>query len=215
MRKLFIEGLATFGLVLIGTGACVINEVSAGRLGVVGVGLIWGATVWVLAAVSGAHMNPAVTLASGLTRREAALRFLSQAIGAFTASACLLGVFRERAGNLGTTVPAAGLFVTFGLEFAMTFVLVLAVLRLPARFVPAAAGVIVAVEAIFAGPLTGASMNPIRSLAPAIVSGNLGGLWIYLLAPMLGGWAAGRAHHEKISLKPATVRTTASRRLIA
>lgn len=190
MRKLLIEGFATFGLIFIGTGACIVSEASAGRLGVVGVGLVWGATVWILAALSGAHMNPAVTLASGLSRRETMLRFLAQTIGAFAASTCLLGLFRESAGALGTTVPAVGLYSSFGLEFVITFVLVLAVLRLPGRFVPAAAGVIVGLGAIFAGPLTGASLNPIRSLAPAIVSGNLGGLWIYLLAPMLGGWAA-------------------------
>lgn len=166
------------------------DAVSGGRLGVVGVGLIWGAAVWVLAAVSGAHMNPAVTVASRLPARETARYFLAQTAGAISASLALLLIFRERAGALGATVPAAGIPASFCLEFAMTFVLVLAVLRLPVRFVPAAAGAIVALEAIYAGPLTGASMNPARSLAPALVSARFEGVWIYLLAPALGGWAA-------------------------
>lgn len=192
MRKLLVEGAATFTLVFIGTGACVVDAVSGGRLGVVGVALVWGAVVWGLAAASGAHMNPAVTLASGLPARETVGRLLVQTTGAFAASVALLLLFRGRAGSLGATVPAAGFAASFVLEFALTFVLVLAVLRLPGRFVPAAAGVIVALAAVFAGPLTGASMNPARSLAPALVSGRVDGLWLYLLAPMLGGWAAAR-----------------------
>jgi len=192
VRKLAVEGAATFGLVFLGTGACVVDAVSGGRLGVVGVGLAWGAAVWMLAAASGAHMNPAVTVASGLPAREIGTRLLVQIAGAFSASLALLLLFRGGAGSLGTTVPAAGIAVSFGLEFVMTFVLVLAVLALPGRFVPLAAGAIVALEAVFAGPLTGASMNPARSLAPAIVSGRVEGLWIYLLAPTLGGWAAAR-----------------------
>lgn len=190
MRRLAVESAATFGLVFLGTGACVVNAVSGGRLGVVGVGLVWGAAVWLLAAWSGAHMNPAVTVASRLTPRATGEYLLAQTLGAFAASLALLALFRDRAGSLGTTVPAAGIAASFLLEFAMTFALVLAVLRLPGRFVPAVAGAIVGLEAIFAGPLTGASMNPVRSLAPAVVSGRLGGLWLYLLAPLLGGWAA-------------------------
>lgn len=194
MRKLLVEGSATFGLVFLGTGACVVDVVSAGRLGVVGVGLIWGAAVGVLAAVSGAHMNPALTFAAWRSGRlpggDVAPYAAAQACGALAASLALLALFRERAGALGTTVPAAGVGASFVLEFAMTFVLVLAVLRLPGRRVPAAAGAIVALEAIFAGPLTGASMNPIRSLAPAFVAGRFESLWLYLFAPMLGAWAA-------------------------
>ncbi len=193
MRKLLVEGSATFGLVFLGTGACVVDAVSGGRLGVVGVGLVWGAVVWALVAASGAHMNPAVTIASGLPARETVARLLVQTAGAFAASLALLLLFRGRAGSLGATVPAAGIAASFALEFVMTFVLVLAVLSLPGRFVPAAAGVIVALAAVFAGPLTGASLNPARSLAPALVSGRMDGLWIYLLAPTLGGLAAALA----------------------
>ncbi|MBI5247445.1 MAG: aquaporin [Elusimicrobia bacterium] len=174
----------------LGTGACVVNAVSGGRLGVAGVGLIWGALVWLLATLSGAHMNPAVTVASGLPAREQARYALAQTFGALAASLALLLIFRGRAGDLGATTPAAGAAVSFFLEFMMTTALVLAVLRAPPKLVPAAAGLIVVLASIFGGPLTGASMNPARSLAPALVSGRLGGLWIYLSAPLLGAFAA-------------------------
>jgi aquaporin NIP len=193
VRRLRVEAGATFALVLLGTGACVVDAVSGGKLGVAGVGIAWGAAVWLLAALAGAHMNPAVTLASGLSARETAGFVAAQTLGALAASLVLLALFRGRAGSLGATAPNAGAAVSFLLEFAMTFVLVLAVLALPSRAVPAAAGIIVGLEAILAGPLTGASMNPARSLAPALVSGRLGGLWIYLLAPVLGGLAASAA----------------------
>lgn len=202
MRKLLVEGSATFALVFLGTGACVVDAVSGGRLGAVGVGLIWGLVVWGLAAVTGAHMNPAVTLAcwrSGrLPGRDVAPWAAAQAFGALAASAALLALFRERADPLGTTIPVVGIAASFVLELAMTFVLVSAVLRLPGRRVPAAAGAIVALAAIVAGPLTGASMNPARSLGPALVSGRPEDLWLYLLAPMLGGWAAAALGEQKL-----------------
>lgn len=194
VRETLREGAATFGLVFLGTGACVVDAVSGGRLGALGVGAAWGLTVWGLAAMSGAQMNPAVTV--GLWRdgkvggRRVLVFSAAQAAGALGASLVLLALFRDRAGSLGATVPAAGLGASFALEFVMTFVLVYAVLRLPGRVVPAAAGLIVCLEAVCAGSLTGASMNPARSLGPALVSGRVDGLWLYLLAPTLAGWAA-------------------------
>jgi len=143
VRRPLIEAAATFGLVFLGTGACVVDAVSGGKLGVVG--LVWGAAVWALAAFSGAHMNPAVTIAVRLPGREVGAYMLAQTIGALAASLVLLAIFRERAGGLGATVPAAGIAASFALEFAMTF---------------------------------------------ALVSGRLEGLWLYLLAPLFGGWAA-------------------------
>ena len=204
MRRLGVEAAATFALMFIGTGACVVNG-NGGRLGGLGVSLIWGASVWLLATISGAHMNPAVTIGSSLAPRERALYALAQTSGALAASALLLIIFRDRAGDLGSTVPAIGIAASFALEFAMTTALVLTVLRAPARFVPAAAGAIVAVLAFVAGPLTGASMNPARSLAPALVSGHIQGLWIYLLAPSLGGLAAGALSINSTNARPSAL----------
>ncbi|HEX4047643.1 MAG TPA: aquaporin [Elusimicrobiota bacterium] len=201
MRKLAAEGAATFALVFLGTGSCVVNACSGGRLGVVGVGLAWGLAVYAAAtafgALSGAHMNPAVTLALWRTQRFPAADVgpyvAIQACGAIAASGLLLLIFRSSAGDLGATAPAAGAAASFALEAAMTCLLVLVVLRAPARACPAAAGAVVALEAILAGPLTGASMNPARSLGPALVSGRIEGLWIYMLAPVLGAFAAAAA----------------------
>jgi MIP family channel proteins len=199
--RLAAEGLATFVLVFLGTGACVVDAASGGRLGVVGVGLVWGLAVYGSATAfgpfSGAHMNPAVTLALWRAERFRARDvgpYLSiQAAGALAASVLLLALFRGSAGDLGSTRPAAGIAAAFSLELAMTFVLVLVVLRAPPHLCPAAAGTVVALEAILGGPLTGASMNPARSLAPALVSGRFAGLWIYLLAPVLGALLAAGA----------------------
>jgi aquaporin NIP len=165
------------------------------------VGLVWGLAVYASAtafgALSGAHMNPAVTL--GLWRaerfpgREIGPYVIAQSAGALTASALLLIMFRSSAGDLGATRPIAGPAPSFALEAAMTFILVFVVLRAPSRAGPAAAGTVVALEAIFGGPLTGASMNPARSLAPALISGRTDGLWIYLLAPILGALGAAAA----------------------
>ena len=198
LRRLGAEGLATFLLVFLGTGACVTDAVSGGRIGVVGIGVIFGLAVFVAATVlgpvSGAHMNPAVTVALWRADQfplpEVGPYVLAQILGALAASVVLAALFGASAGDLGATHPRVGLLNSFALEFAMTFLLILVVLRAPPERVPAAAGVVVALEAIFAGPATGASMNPVRSLAPALVSGRPGGLWLYLIAPVLGGWAA-------------------------
>ena len=201
MRKLAAEGLATFGLVLFGTGACVVNAATGGSLGVVGIALVFGLSVFALAsafgAISGAHMNPAVTLALWRARRfparEVGGHLAAQLAGALAASVLLLTLFGARAGDLGATRPAFGAAAAFWLELAMTFLLVLVVLRAPAPSVPAAAGAVVALEAMFGGPVSGASMNPVRSLAPAVVSGRLDGLWLYLLAPLAGALLAAAA----------------------
>jgi aquaporin Z len=201
VRKLVAEGSATFVLVFLGTGACVVDRASGGRLGVVGIGSAFGAAVYLGAflfgSISGAHMNPAVTVAlwraNRFSGREVGPYVLAQCIGALAASVLLLSMFGARAGDLGATHPTAGVFFSFFLEFAMTALLVGVVLRCPARWGAAAAATVVALEAIFGGPLTGASMNPARSLAPALASGRPGGLWIYMTAPVLGALIAARS----------------------
>lgn len=189
-RRSAVEAAATFGLVFLGTGACVVDAATRGRLGVVCVGLAWGGAVFALARLTGAHMNPAVSAVAALTPREKAAYLAAQCAGALGASVLLRLAAGPLSGSLGATFPAAGVGTAWCLEAVMTFALVWTVRRAPARHVAAAAGAVVAVEAVLAGPLTGASMNPARSLAPALVSGSLGGLWIYLTAPFVGAAAA-------------------------
>jgi aquaporin Z len=201
VRRFAAEGLATFALVFLGTGACVVDAVSGGKLGVVGVGVAFGLAVFGAATLfgphSGAHMNPAVTLALWRGRsfpsRDVAPYLLVQCLGALAASVCVYLLAGGRGGDLGATHAVIGVWPTFALEWALTFVLVLVVLRAPSRWGAAAAGLVVGLEAIVAGHATGASMNPARSLAPALVSGHLDGMWVYLLAPVAGALSAAAA----------------------
>ncbi len=193
-RALRAEAAGTFGLVFLGTGACVVDAVTGGALGVVGIGAVFGLAVYAMAAVFGAQMNPAASLALCLSGRqpwrELAPRAGAQLLGAFAASLALKALFGAKGGSLGATLPHYGTWTAFAAEFAMTFLLLLAVLRAPAALGPVVAGVIVGLEATLGGPVSGASMNPARSLAPAVVSSTYSGLWIYLIAPLMGACAA-------------------------
>lgn len=183
------EAAATFGLVLLGTGACV-YEAATGRLGNAGIGLAWGGAVYLMARLFGAQMNPAASLALALDGRqgaaESAARTAAQLAGAFAASAVLKALSGAHGGTLGSTLPAWGSGPAFLAECLMTALLLAAAIAAPERAGPAVAGVIVGLEAALGGPISGASMNPARSLAPALMSGTTAGLWIYLTAPFLG-----------------------------
>ena len=199
MRKLTAELFGTFVLVFAGTGAIIINEVSHGTVSHVGISLTFGlvvlALVYALGDVSGAHLNPAVTLGFFLARRfEARLILpyvLSQCAGALLASVLLRLLFPEN-GTLGATLPAGAPFQSFVLEVVLTLMLMFVILAVSTgakekgMMAGVAVGAVITLEALFAGPICGASMNPARSLAPALVSGNLGNLWVYLTAPFLG-----------------------------
>jgi aquaporin Z len=212
MRKCLAEILGTFVLVFAGTGAIVVNAVTGGAVTHVGIGLTFGlvvmALIYALGDVSGAHLNPAVTLGFYLARRfparSVAPYVLSQIAGAITASAALLLLFGNH-GSLGATHPRAEMagwhaaalqWQSFGLEAVLTGILMFVILCVStgSKEVGAMAGIavggVIAVEALFAGPICGASMNPARSLAPALVSGDLHALWIYLAGPLLGAAAA-------------------------
>lgn len=203
MRKLYAEAFGTFALVFAGTGAIVIDDVSGGAITHVGVALTFGliivAMIAALGDVSGAHLNPAVTLgffAAGRFEGNAVLPYLvAQISGALAASGMLRLLFPENAG-LGATLPAGSAGQSFVLEFFLTWILMFVILAVATggkeRGVTAgiAIGSVVGLEALFAGPISGASMNPARSLAPALVSGQLGSLWIYLAAPVAGAIAA-------------------------
>src|SRR5687768_13859786 len=203
MNKYLSEFIGTFALVFAGTGAIVINDVSQGAISHVGIALTFGlvvlAMIYTFGDVSGAHLNPAVTIGFWAARRfpghEVWRYALSQGAGAFAASGVLRFLFPKHV-TLGATLPAGGAMQSFVLEVILTFLLMLVILNVSTgakeKGITAgiAVGAVIALEAMFAGPICGASMNPARSLAPAVVSGNTQHLWIYLAATVLGALAA-------------------------
>ena len=199
MKKYYAEILGTFALVFCGTGAIIINQESAGVITHPGIAFTFGLVVMVmiyaLGPISGAHLNPAVTIAFTVAKRfplnQVLPYIISQAVGAFVASLTLKFLF---IGNefLGATMPAGTDLQSFVLELILTFFLMLVIINVATgskeqgMFAGLAIGSTVLLEAMFAGPICGASMNPIRSISPAVVSGHLEHLWIYLTAPTIG-----------------------------
>ena len=203
MKAYLAELLGTFTLVFVGTGAIVINDVSHGGVSQVGVSLTFGlvvmAMIYALGDISGAHLNPAVTfgfwISGRFPGRKCVPYTVSQLGGAALARGLLHLLFPSHS-TLGATLPAGPLAQSFILETLLAFFLMFVILNVSTeakeRGVMAgmAIGGIVGIEAMFAGPITGASMNPARSLAPALVSGQTQHLWIYLVAPLLGAYLA-------------------------
>ncbi|MBK7938956.1 MAG: aquaporin [Lewinellaceae bacterium] len=203
MQKYLAESIGTFALVFCGTGAIVINQESGGAISHVGVAMTFGLIILVMiytfGEISGAHFNPAVTIGFWALRlfpgKEVAPYLFSQTAGAILASFSLRLLF-PASKNLGATLPAGTDWQSFVLEFILTFLLMLVIIRVSqgARetgwFAGIAIGSMVGLEALFAGPVCGASMNPVRSLAPALVSGNMSQVWIYLIAPISGALTA-------------------------
>lgn len=199
MKKVAAEFIGTFALVFAGTGAIVINDLTGGTVSHVGVALTFGlvvmAMIYTFGDISGAHLNPAVTLGFVTARRMTLSQGLpyigGQFAGAITASISLRLLFSNHT-TLGATIPAGSAMQSFGLELLLTTLLMLVILNVSAgakeKGITAgiAIGGVIGLEAMFAGPICGASMNPARSLAPALVSGNFDSLWIYLAAPVAG-----------------------------
>ncbi|MBX2894793.1 MAG: MIP family channel protein [Cyclobacteriaceae bacterium] len=199
MKKYLAEVIGTFALVFCGTGAIIINQEAAGVITHPGIaftfGLIVMVMIYALGPVSGAHLNPAVTIAFTVAKRypikEVIPYILSQTAGAFLASGTLYLLFPANQ-FLGSTLPAGSEMQSFVLELILTFFLMLVIIHVATgskeqgMFAGLAIGSTVLLEAMFAGPICGASMNPARSLAPALVSGHLEHLWIYLTAPVAG-----------------------------
>jgi aquaporin Z len=201
--KYLAEILGTFAIVFCGTGAIIINQETAGAITHVGVAITFGLIVmcmiYALGNISGAHFNPAVTLAFALFNKfkwkQVLPYVMSQTLGAFAASALLRLLFPANK-LLGATLPSGVWSQTFILEFILTFLLMLVILHVAngskeqGMFAGLAIGGTVLLEAMFAGPICGASMNPVRSLAPAIVSGHTQYLWVYLTATVFGALSA-------------------------
>jgi len=216
------EFFGTFALVFAGCGAIVINQMTGGQVSHVGVGLTFGlvvmAMIYAVGDVSGAHLNPAVTVAFAAAKRfswrDVPVYVVAQCLGAIVAAFVLRMMFHSELPrikrswqdsdgmiSLGQTLPRGGVessavMQSFVLEFILTAILMAVILRVSSgakeKGITAAIAVggVVAMEAIFAGPISGASMNPARSLGPALVAGQFSHLWIYLIAPTLGALAA-------------------------
>ena len=199
MRKYLAEFIGTFILLFCGTGAVIVDQQYGGAVSNVGISLVFGAVVtciiFAFGDVSGAHVNPAVTVAFWLAKRfdakEIVPYILSQCAGAILASAALHFLFPENK-YLGGTLPAGSDMQSFVMEFLLTFFLMLLIMQVSTgakekgMFAAIAVGSMVALEALFAGPVCGASMNPVRSLAPAVVSGHFEHLWVYMTATVAG-----------------------------
>jgi aquaporin NIP len=199
VRRSVAEIIGTFALVFCGTGAIIIDIETGGAVSHAGVAITFGlivmAMIYGLGEISGAHLNPAVsiafTLAGRLPAKALAPYIASQITGALLASVLLRVLFPDNS-LLGSTVPAGSPLQSFVLELILTFILMLVIMGVATGpkeqglFAGIAIGGVILLEAMFAGPICGASMNPARSLAPAFVSGHFESLWVYLTAPIAG-----------------------------
>ena len=198
-RKYIAEFFGTFSLVFAGTGAIVVNDITGGGVGGLGIAAAFGLVVMImvysLGDISGAHINPAVTMAFAVARHfpvsQVPFYWLSQFSGAIAAS-FLVRLLYGNVANLGATFPKTSIMTTFVLEIVLGMLLMFVIMavatgtREVGGMAAIAIGGTIALGAIVAGPISGASMNPARSLAPALVTGNLNDVWIYLLAPTIG-----------------------------
>lgn len=202
IRELWAEAIGTFILIFAGTGAIVINHQTQ-ALGHAGIALTFGlvvmALIYALGDVSGAHFNPAVTIGFSLAGRFPWSKVpgfvIAQCAGGIMASAFMHGLFPADL-QLGATLPGGGEMQSLLLEIFLTWFLMLTILSVSCgakeKGITAglAIGGVICLEAMFAGPICGASMNPARSLAPAVVAGHFEHLWIYFAGPLLGAIAA-------------------------
>jgi len=219
-KETISEFIGTFILVFAGCGAIVVESLT-GALGHVGIALTFGfvvtALIYTFGHISGAHFNPAVTISFALMgefeKKNVFKYLLSQIAGGIVACLFLVLLFLEEAksaqelGYYGATIPRGSWGQSFGFEFILTFILMLVIYgsavhgKAVKSFAGLAIGFTVGIEAMFAGPICGASMNPARSIGPALVSGNFESLWLYILAPILGAIVAGVIFVKTIKCK--------------
>ncbi|MCG8324759.1 MAG: aquaporin [Thiotrichales bacterium] len=202
-KNYFAEFLGTFMMVFAGTAAIVVNDVSGGVITHVGVSLVFGlavaAVIYSLGDISGAHINPAVTIAFWYAHRfpgrQVTPYIIFQVLGALAASTAVRLLFPDHQ-TLGATLPSGPVLQSFFMEILLTFFLMSTIINVTATakeegvVAGAIIGGMVALAALFAGPVSGASMNPARSIGPAIISGDISVLWIYLAAPVMGALLA-------------------------
>jgi len=200
LRRALAEGLAAFALVFAGCGAIVTDSVGDGVLGATGVAAVFGLIIMVMiyatGHLSGAHINPAVTIAFTLTRhfppRDALAYVMAQVVGATAGALLLLAAWSDKPAALGATVPSVATGTALLYEIVLTALLMFVIMAVATdtRAVGAAAAIAiggtVALDALFGGPLTGASMNPARSFGPALAAGEWNDFWIYVVGPVAG-----------------------------
>ncbi|MFC6103086.1 MIP/aquaporin family protein [Olivibacter domesticus] len=203
IKKYVAEFIGTFMLVFCGTGAIIINQQTHGLITHVGIAITFGLVVmgviYAFGNLSGAHINPAVSIAfavNGCFSKKLIIPYISsQLAGAFAASLVLKFLFPADE-MLGATVPSGSSLQSFTMEFLLTFFLMIVIMRVAkgnkeqGMFAGLAIGAVVALEAMFAGPISGASMNPARSLAPAVISGHYEHIWVYVIATISGALVA-------------------------
>ncbi len=199
-RRMLMEAIGAFALVVAGCGAVITDATRDGALGSVGISLVFGliimAMIYAGGHLSGAHYNPAVTIAFTVGRhfppREAVSYIGAQLVGATAGALLLLAAWPDKPAHLGATLPSVPVGTALLYEIVLTAILmfVITAVATDTRAVGAAAAIAiggtVALDALFGGPITGASMNPARSIGPAIASGTLTDLWIYIAGPVIG-----------------------------
>ena len=226
LRRAGAEALGTFFLVLISPGAAMVNAYSAGQLGAVGIALatafVVTAMIYALGHLSGAHINPAVTLGFWSVRRfpaaEVVPYIIAQCSGGVAASLVLRSTLGP-VGDLGATLPRISVPSALAIEWLLSFALMFVIMavatddRVAGGFAAIAVGVTVGFCVLMGGPITGGSMNPARSLGPAVIGGLWQGHWLYWVAPVTGmmaaGWtydflrvADGGSLHKRVSPRP-------------
>ncbi len=202
-KQWIAEFIGTFSMVFCGTAAMSVNEVTQGGIGHPGVAITWGlivmAMIYAFGDISGAHFNPAVTIGFAFAKKFPWKRVpsyvLIQIVAAIAASYLVSYLF-PASETLGATIPTVDYTRAFVLEFLLTFFLMVTIINVStgSKEIGPIAGIaiggVVLLEAMFAGPITNASMNPARSIGPALVSGHLDPLWLYIFAPTLGALLA-------------------------
>lgn len=198
MKRYLAEFIGTFGLVFIGTGSIIVNEQTNGSVGLVGIalafGLIVATMIYTFEKISEAHFNPAVTISFAIdkliSKKEALIYIVFQILGAIFASFLLHILFPDNK-NLGTTLPSGTILQSGIMEIITTFLLMMVIFKTKdpnqsSAIIGITIGAVITAMIFVAGPISGGSFNPARSIGPALISGNLQHLWLYLVTPTIG-----------------------------